>query len=702
MKKNILLFILLSVISTMAVAQQKVVIKLIDGTTIVKEVWEVQNITFEPSSSVTSPATAEAIDLGLSVKWANFNFGATAPEGNGYLIGWGDATGNNLSKNLAYFPTATPATNITNGEYDIAHKMWGSDWRYPTAAEMKELIDSCTWSYDATKKGYTITSNKNSNSIFLPLSGQRNGKDTLNVGTSGLYWTGTLASDNTKATALAVDASSYSTVDTLRYIGCAIRPVFGKYLYGAEISSDAATNVSKSGATINATFAGDYKNCSLFGVSYSTESGVNPDNGTVITSATVGTDGSQTYTISGLQPNTTYYYVVYLVYNGNRISSQVQSFTTEKKFPVADAVDLGLSVKWASWNMGATKESEFGNYIAWGDPTGENTSYTNSDYPNNGDIGGTQYDVAKTQWGGKWRMPTAAEIQELDNLTKEIVTKDGVSGFLITGANGNSIFIPRGGYKNAFTTNDFNTKAYYWSSNIVSLDYAKSFTFGKVTSEVSSDFKILHMLVRAVYDDSSSTNPVVTPLDTTALGKAAVSVDLGLSVKWATYNLGAKTSTDSGDFYAWGETSPKTSYSLANYKNYNTTTSSYVDIGDDIKNTEYDAVRIQWGGTWRMPTNAECQELVDKCTWVWSTTNYGYTVTGPSGKSIFLPAAGKQDGTELSSNGTQGHYWTSNVNDISTHIDDHWSYKFTFTSSQHYANGGDYRYDGLSIRPVRP
>ena len=53
----------------------------------------------------------------------------------------------------------TPATNITNGEYDIAHKMWGSDWRYPTA-EMKELIDSCTWSYDATKKGYTITSNK--------------------------------------------------------------------------------------------------------------------------------------------------------------------------------------------------------------------------------------------------------------------------------------------------------------------------------------------------------------------------------------------------------------------------------------------------------------------------------------------------------------------------------------------------------------
>jgi hypothetical protein len=74
MKKNILLFILLSVISTMAVAQQKVVIKLIDGTTIVKEVWEVQNITFEPSSSVTSPATAEAIDLGLSVKWANFQF----------------------------------------------------------------------------------------------------------------------------------------------------------------------------------------------------------------------------------------------------------------------------------------------------------------------------------------------------------------------------------------------------------------------------------------------------------------------------------------------------------------------------------------------------------------------------------------------------------------------------------------------------
>jgi hypothetical protein len=697
MKKILLSFAIFAISSIIAFAQQKVVIKLIDGTTIEKEVWEVQNISFESSANITSPATADVVDLGLSVKWANFNFGATAPEENGYYIGWGDLTGKNYSSNLAYFPTTTPTFNITNGEYDIIHQLWGSDWRYPSADEMKELIDNCTWTYDASRHGYSIVSNKNSNSIFLPLAGQRNGKDTLKIGMNGYYWTGSLASDNKNALGLVLDNLSYNSSDILRYIGCNIRPVFGKYLYGAVVSSATTSNITPSGASIDVVFGGDIAHSSLFGISYSTESTVNPDNGTTMTSSSVDSEGKYSYAITSLQPNTTYYYVAFVTYNGNRITGEVKSFTTATKFPVAEAVDLGLSVKWASWNMGANQESDCGNYIAWGDPTGENSSFNNADYPNNGDITATNFDIAKVQWGDKWRMPTDAELQELGTLTKEIVTRNGTSGFLVTGTNGNQIFIPCGGYKYSGGISDYNAKAYYWSSSIYNLDKANSCTFGIVSNQIVYDEKKLHMLIRPVYDPKQ-----VVKKDTTDVGKTASSVDLGLSVKWATYNIGATASTETGNYYAWGETSSKTDYSIQTYKYYSTTTNSYINIGSDIESSEYDVASTLWGGTWRMPTNEEYAELVKNCIWVWSAANRGYTVTSKNGNSIFLPAGGQMVGTELTSNENQGHYWTSNINDMSVHADDHWSYKLVFTSSDHFANGGDYRYKGLLIRPVRP
>jgi hypothetical protein len=137
-------------------------------------------------------------------------------------------------------------------------------------------------------------------------------------------------------------------------------------------------------------------------------------------------------------------------------------------------------------------------------------------------------------------------------------------------------------------------------------------------------------------------------------------VDLGLSVKWATCNLGATTPTGYGDYYSWGETSTKSSYSGSNYAYYNTSTATYTSIGEDISRTSYDAATANLGQDWRMPTKAELSELIDKCTleWVQIDGVNGYKVTGTNGNSIFLPAASGTDCMYLSSTEyNNSHAW---------------------------------------------
>lgn len=139
-------------------------------------------------------------------------------------------------------------------------------------------------------------------------------------------------------------------------------------------------------------------------------------------------------------------------------------------------------------------------------------------------------------------------------------------------------------------------------------------------------------------------------------------VDLGLTVRWAVFNIGATTPEGYGDFFAWGETTAKDSYSEATYTHYDA--GAYRHIGANICGTQYDAARQAWGGLWRLPTRSEVADLMSKCTWQAETLNgvSGYRVTGTNGQSIFLPAAGYMEGSEQKEQGTGGFYWTGNVN----------------------------------------
>ena len=120
---------------------------------------------------------------------------------------------------------------------------------------------------------------------------------------------------------------------------------------------------------------------------------------------------------------------------------------------------------------------------------------------------------------------------------------------------------------------------------------------------------------------------------------AGDAVDLGLSVYWASCNLGASKPEEAGNAYAWGETWTKDIYLSSNYQYYNQSTESYVDLGTEISGTGFDAARVNLGGEWRMPTYDEMKELKDNCTWKWTQINgvNGYKVIGKNGNSIFLP-----------------------------------------------------------------
>ena len=186
-------------------------------------------------------------------------------------------------------------------------------------------------------------------------------------------------------------------------------------------------------------------------------------------------------------------------------------------------------------------------------------------------------------------------------------------------------------------------------------------------------------------------------------------VDLGLSVKWATMNVGATTPEEYGDYFAWGEVKPKEEYVWSTYKwcngSKNTltkycTNSEYGTVDNKtVLESADDVAAVNWGASWRMPTDAELTELREQCTWTWTTQNgvNGYKVTGSNGNSIFLPAAGYRSDSSLYDAGSYGYYWSSSL-DADSPYD---AYELYFDSDNVYWYD-DNRSFGQSVRPVCP
>ena len=142
---------------------------------------------------------------------------------------------------------------------------------------------------------------------------------------------------------------------------------------------------------------------------------------------------------------------------------------------------------------------------------------------------------------------------------------------------------------------------------------------------------------------------------------AGNAIDLGLSVLWSDINLGATTPEGFGEYFAWGETKPKEQYSKDNYMHYDHSMNQYLDIGEDISGTKYDAAYVNIGNGWRMPTRTELQELIKNCEWEWvkSGNTLGYKITGKNGNYIFMPAGGCIFYSTVSSQNEWTEYWSS-------------------------------------------
>ena len=260
-------------------------------------------------------------------------------------------------------------------------------------------------------------------------------------------------------------------------------------------------------------------------------------------------------------------------------------------------VDLGLSVKWATMNVGADI------------PEGYGVFYT--------------YDEAQELFRDTTnRLPTKGEFDELINRCKWKWTKQNkIRGYKVTGPNGKSIFLPAAG------TRLRNGKVLYvgengdyWSSNHRDSEYSwclRIFSSGLITSFYP---RCSGQSVRLVQADADRTNPIDDIVE-------AGFVDLGLSVEWATMNVGADTPEGYGDLYTYDEAQ---------------------ELSSDTTN--------------RLPTKGEFEELKNRCKWKWTKQNKirGYRVTGPNGNSLFLPAAGYRRCTsEVSIVGEFGDYWSS-------------------------------------------
>ena len=185
-------------------------------------------------------------------------------------------------------------------------------------------------------------------------------------------------------------------------------------------------------------------------------------------------------------------------------------------------------------------------------------------------------------------------------------------------------------------------------------------------------------------------------------------VDLGLSVKWAAWNIGATTPEEYGDYYAWGEVETKIDYTEGSYKFSIADSYGYYEYSlpggeNDISGTNYDAATVKWGNGWRMPTKLEFVELVDNSTFVRTSYNEidGVRIIGPNGNSIFLPSAGNKNEYGSFRRGEFGYYWASMLSDGYEKT----SYGFSWSCNA-FGNWGlgvnDMpRYYGLPIRPVR-
>ena len=463
----------------------------------------------------------------------------------------------------------------------------------------------------------------------------------------------------------------------------------------------AVSAVLAGNANLGSTVASDLK----VGFQYSKSAGILPSNSTTIEATDADASYNYTAAITGLEPATKYYFRSFVRQNGQDTYGETKEFTTKDVTSLLETKEAsGVEATKATLNAKLDLTDVLYTNLTYGFLWGTSESALNTDYKcteiSDNVISATlTYLSHKTQyWYRSYVKLDGQSFYGKDKtFTTDVVPVESVS------LNKTEYTFKTIGSTIKLTATvlpvDATDKSVSWSSD--KEDVATVDAKGKVTSVSKGTATI-----KATANDGSgilaSCSINVNPISV---------VDLGLSVYWATCNIGASKPQDYGEYYAWGETETKLNYSWSTYKfgtsqsgpfsKYNTN-SSYGTVDNKmVLDSEDDIASVKLGVEWRLPTDAEWIELIEKCTWT-NTSDYngtgvkGIIITATNGNSIFLPAAGYRDGTNSKGAGSHGDYWSSSLTEVSN-----CAVAVFFGSDGYYFDIYDeLRFYGFSVRPV--
>ena len=451
------------------------------------------------------------VDMGLSVKWATFNLGASAPQETGSYYAWGETEAKSDYNWSTYKYCNGSNTTFTKYNFrsdfgtvdnkslldladDAAHAALGGDWRIPTLSEAKELLDTknCTWEliadYNSTGvTGYKVTSKKNGNSIFLPQAGCQYGTNVID--SYGYYWVSSSSiGDPTRGNDFYFAGNGGALIGVQeRFAGITVRPVYGKLIQVESLGVPGSLTI-ENGQTVDFPVTVSPANAS--------------DNTITLISSDTHLVTCNRLQISGFNAGQ----ATVTAYASNGVSASCVVTVSA----VPEYVDLGLSVKWATFNLGAETADGYGNYYAWGEKDAK-SSFSWGNYLWGGSASSiSKYnllsangtvdhkrtldfddDAAKVAWGGDWRLPTLDEFNELkntSNCTWTWTTQNGKKGYRVTskktGYEGRSIFLPAAGSYDGSSVTGTEQYALYWTSTPYTSDYSKSYDLSAQQSSV--------------------------------------------------------------------------------------------------------------------------------------------------------------------------------------------------------------------------
>ena len=701
---------------------------------------------------------ARAVDMGLSVFWAECNIGAMLPEEYGDYFTWGENSVKEtyswenynwvegevhtitlgiearIDATLTKYNTMSRYGKVDNllvlePKDDAAHEKMGAGWRIPTYEEWKELIDNCTWSWSIRNgvPGYLVTSNvKGNNSLFIPAAGGKWGTDIQRDKDYVVGWSSTLYADlPVGGWVFAGKKDGIEMLGNIRAVGIPVRPVYGecKLKPGGSIYVDPVSfSLSAAAQTIEVTLLKNVEYSvsiddagkdwiSSVGskafdsgkVSFSIAENTSYDSRTgKITFRAKGSDVSKTVTVyqseaEGLFASKKEY----------EVSSSSQTLDVDIQTNVG--FDVESNVDWISYvttkslqravvvlqiNANPLEKAREGTVIIkHGDGTlSEKIT-----------IKQKQKDVLTVNQNA-FNIDFDAQIVTIDvisNVSYQVVIPDDAQSWISVASDTGSqilLSIQQNANKNArtasITIRQENGSLYQTISirqagiplvtaitldqtrlDLVAgetrtliatvtpdnafyktLDWSSSKT-SVATVDENGKVVAIHRGIAIIYakaKDGSGKSASCVVYVSSPCPAGAVYMGTkdsnGFNLYWANNNIGASTPEEFGDYYAWGETETKTDYYWDNYKYCDGTSKKMTKYNNNDRLTQLDywddVAYKKYGGYWHIPTEAEWMDLLNTCTWAWTSRNgiAGYSVTAPNGNSLFLPAAGTSGG----------------------------------------------------------